>query len=218
MRRPTVLLADDHAIVAEGLATILAGEFTVVGTVGDGNALLKAARERQPDVVVTDVAMPGMGGLDAIRRFQAEGITARIVLLTMHAEPELAAEAFKAGASAFLVKSAAGRELITAIREVLLGRTYLTPLVTKDVLGALAAPGTLPAGRLTPRQRDVLRLIAEGRTMKEIGAALGLSTRTVETHKYQMMHALGVGTTAELIRHALEHGLTSPLRRGENPP
>lgn len=213
MRRATVLLADDHAIVAEGLATLLRIEFTVVGTVADGAALLKTARELRPDVIVTDVAMPGLGGLDALRRLKAESSTAKVVLLTMHAEPELAAEAFGAGASAFVVKSSAGKELITAIRQVLLGRTYLTPLVTTDVIANLAGARAVPSGKLTPRQRDVLRLIADGLTMKEIGAALGLSTRTVETHKYQMMQALEIGTTAELIRHAVEHGLTRPLRR-----
>ncbi|HWC05481.1 MAG TPA: response regulator transcription factor [Methylomirabilota bacterium] len=132
-----------------------------------------------------------------------------MIFLTVHADVGLASEALRAGAAGFVLKDAAGQDLIVAIREVLRGRTYITPRLAPDVLAALARPEA-PADRLTTRQRDVLRMIAAGRTMKEIGAALGLSTRTVEGHKYQMMQALGVQTTAELIRHALAHGLTTP--------
>jgi DNA-binding NarL/FixJ family response regulator len=132
-----------------------------------------------------------------------------VIFLTVHADVGLASEALRAGAAGFVLKDAAGQDLIVAIREVLRGRTYITPRLAPDVLAALARPEA-PADRLTTRQRDVLRMIAAGRTMKEIGAALGLSTRTVEGHKYQMMQALGVQTTAELIRHALAHGLTTP--------
>jgi DNA-binding NarL/FixJ family response regulator len=214
MPRATVLLADDHAIVAEGLASLLRGEFSLVGTVGSGPELLEAARRLRPDVVVTDLAMPGMSGLDALRQLKTRGLGAKIVFLTMHADAQLAAEALRAGASGFVVKHAAGQELISAINTVLRGRTYVTPSLAQEVLAMLAEPGTPRAGKLTPRQREVVRLIAEGRTMKEVASALGLSPRTVETHKYQVLEALGLTTTAELIRYALEHGLTTPPERG----
>jgi DNA-binding NarL/FixJ family response regulator len=208
MPRATVLLADDHAIVAEGLASLLRGEFTLLGTVANGSALLEAAGRLKPDVIVTDLAMPGMSGLEALLRLKADGVAAKVVFLTMHADAQVAAEALRAGASGFVVKHAAGKELIAAIHTVLRGRTYVTSDLAQDVLATLAEPRTPGAGQLTPRQRDVVRLLAEGRTMKEIAAALGLSPRTVETHKYQAQEALGLRTTADLIRYALEHGLT----------
>jgi DNA-binding NarL/FixJ family response regulator len=213
MPRATVLLADDHAVVADGLASLLRSEFTVVATVTDGARLLEAARQFRPEVVVTDLAMPGMSGLDALRRLLAGGTVPtvpKVIVLTMHADPELAVEALRAGASGFIVKHAAGTELVAAIRSVLRGKTYLSPELAQDVVGMLAEPGASGRETLTPRQREVLRLLADGRTMKEVAAALGVSPRTVETHKYQIMAALGLGSTAELIRYALEHGLTTP--------
>jgi DNA-binding NarL/FixJ family response regulator len=213
MRRPTVLLADDHAIVMEGLASLLRREFSLVGTVADGARLIEAARQLQPDVIVTDVAMPGMSGLEALRRLRAEGIAAKVIFLTMHADAQLAAEALRAGASGFVVKHAAGKELIAAIHTALRGGRHVTPHLAADVLAALADGGAPGAGTLTPRQREVVSLIAEGRTMKEVAAVLGLSPRTVETHKYQAMQALGFQTTADLIRHAIEHGLAPPPRQ-----
>jgi DNA-binding NarL/FixJ family response regulator len=212
MPRATVLLADDHAVVAEGLASLLRGEFSLVGTVTDGAQLLEAAGRLRPDVIVTDMAMPGMSGLDALRQIKANGLAARVIFLTMHADAQLAAESLRAGASGFVVKHAAGKELIAAIHAVLRGKTYVTPHLAQEVLTTLAEQGTAGGGNLTPRQREVVRLIADGRTMKEVAATLGLSPRTVETHKYQVMEALGLGTTAELIRYALEHGLTTPPR------
>ena len=213
-RRATVLLADDHAIVMEGLASLLRSEFSLVGTVADGVRLIEAARELRPDVIVTDVAMPGMSGLEALRRLKAEGIASKVIFLTMHADAQLAAEALRAGASGFVVKHAAGKELIAAIHTVLRGGKHLTPHLASDVLASLADGGTPGVGTLTPRQREVVSLIAEGRTMKEVAAALGLSPRTVETHKYQVMQALGFQTTADLIRYAFEHGLIAPPRQG----
>jgi DNA-binding NarL/FixJ family response regulator len=212
MPRATVLLADDHAIVVEGLASLLGREFTLVGTVADGTQLLEAARRLKPDVIVTDVAMPGMSGLEALRRLKADAIAAKVIFLTMHADVQLAAEALRAGASGFVVKHAAGKELIATIHTVLRGGTYLTPDLSQDVLTTLAKQAPSGAVMLTPRQREVVRLIADGQTMKEIAAALGLSPRTVETHKYEMMQALGLRTTADLIRYALEHGLMTPCR------
>ena len=213
MHRPTILLADDHPVVAEGLAALLRDEFTLVGTVADGAGLLEAARRLRPDVIVTDVTMPGLTGLDALRRIRGEGLAVKVVFLTVHGDVRLAAEALRAGAAGFVVKEAAGKELIAAIHEVLRGRTYLTPRLAPDVLPLLARPGTF-GDRLTSRQGEVLRLIASGRTMREIAVALGLSTRTIEGHKYQMMQTLGVETTAGLIRYALEHGLAPPQQHG----
>jgi DNA-binding NarL/FixJ family response regulator len=211
-RRLTVLLADDHAIVAEGLASILQREFSLIGTVADGAQLVEAARRLRPDVIVTDVAMPGMSGLEALTRLKAEGIPAKVIFLTMHADAQLAAEALRAGASGFVVKHAAGKELIAAIHTALRGGRYLTPHLAPDVLTTLADGGR--SGALTPRQREVVALIAEGRTMKEVAAVLGLSPRTVETHKYQVMQALGLKTTTDIIRYAIEHGLVAPPRQG----
>jgi DNA-binding NarL/FixJ family response regulator len=214
MRRATVLLADDHAIVLEGLASLLRNEFALVGTVADGARLIEAARQLRPDVIVADVAMPGMSGLEALRRIKAEALAARVIFLTMHADAQLAAEALRAGAVGFVVKHAAGKELIAAIHTVLRGERYLPTHLASDVLTTLADGGTADVRTLTPRQREVASLIAEGRTMKEVAEVLKLSPRTVETHKYQIMAALGLQTTAELIRYALEHGLTAPRHQG----
>jgi DNA-binding NarL/FixJ family response regulator len=217
MPRATVLLADDHAVVAEGLASLLRTEFTVVGTVTDGTQLLEAARQFRPDVILTDLSMPGVSGLDALRRLKVDGPAGtagsnapKVIVLTMHADVDLAAEALRAGASGFILKHAAGTELVAAIRAVLQGKTYLTPGLAPDVLAALAEPGASYSAKLTPRQREVVRLLADGRTMKEVAATLGLSPRTVETHKYQVMATLGLASTAALIRYAIEHGLTTP--------
>ena len=219
MPRATVLLADDHAVVAEGLASLLRTEFTVVGTVTDGTQLLEAARQFRPDVILTDLSMPGVSGLDALRRLKVDGpappgtmgsSAPKVIVLTMHADVDLAAEALRAGASGFILKHAAGTELVAAIRAVLQGKTYLTPGLAPDVLAALAEPRASHSAKLTPRQREVVRLLADGRTMKEVAATLGLSPRTVETHKYQVMATLGLASTAALIRYAIEHGLTTP--------
>jgi len=212
MSKPRVLLADDHTIVAEGLRSLLEDEFEFVGAVSDGRALLDAAQKLKPDVIVADISMPLLNGLDAARQLKREGVTAKIVFLTMHAEAQLAAEAFRAGASGYLLKSSAGEELIAAIHEVIKGHAYVTPLITKDVLsflmGAARQPDQ-PAVKLTPRQREVLQLIAEGRTMKEVASILNISSRTVESHKYEMMEALGVQTNAELLQYAIKIGLVS---------
>jgi DNA-binding NarL/FixJ family response regulator len=209
MHLAKVLLADDHVIMAEGLATLLNGHVDVVGTVGDGRQLLEAARELRPDVIVADIAMPVLSGLEALRRLKAERIDAKVIFLTMHADAQLATEALRAGASGYVLKYSAGEELIRAIQEVVEGRVYLTPLLTKDVITTLTEPTTQPTVPLTPRQREVLRLIAEGQRMKEIAATLQLSTRTVETHKYEMMRALGVDNTAALVRYAIQLGLVA---------
>jgi len=207
MRLPTILIADDHTILAEGLASLLKDRFNVIGTVADGEGLLESAQRLHPDVIITDVDMPGLTGLDVLPRLKRLGVTSKVVILTVHAEARIAARALKAGAAGFVLKHAAGDELFAAIDAVLNGRIYLTPAITRDVLDTLQHAGPQPVEQLTLRQQEVLRLIVQGRRMKEIGAALSLSTRTIETHKYEMMRALGVQSTAELVRWALAHGL-----------
>jgi DNA-binding NarL/FixJ family response regulator len=208
MRRTTVLIADDHAIVKEGLVSLLKEhDFDVVGSVGDGQELLDTARRLRPDLIVTDVSMPGPSGLEVLDRLKAERVESKIIVLTMHRDAELATRAMRAGASAFLLKHSAGEELLTAIGQALEGHVYLTPVLTKEVIERMAVSPNASEPELTPRQQDVLRLIVEGRRMKEIAAVLQLSVRTVETHKYQMMRTLGVDSTAELVRYAIEHRL-----------
>ena len=206
MRLPTVLIADDHTIVMDGLVALLKDKFDVVGAVSDGSRLVDEAIRLRPDVIVTDISMPGMSGMDALRRLKALRSDTRIILLTIHANAAVVTEALHAGASGYLLKQSAGDELVSAIHEVLQGRVYLTPALTQGVIAGMAGPNERPTP-LTPRQRQVLTLIAEGRRMKEIAAILEISTRTVETHKYEMMQALGVQSTAELVRHAIKQRL-----------
>ena len=211
MAIPSVLIADDHTIVAQGLELLLKESFNFVGTVTDGRALLEAAARLRPDVIVADISMPLLNGLDAIRQLRSSGNTAKIVILTMHADPHLATEAFRAGASGFVLKQSAGDELVKAINEILQGRAYLTPLIAKDMITVLMEGKGEPVSeiKLTPRQREVLQLIAEGRTMKEVAAILSISSRTAETHKYEMMQVLSIRTTAELIQYAIRLRLVS---------
>ena len=208
MRRHTVLVADDHAIVKEGLVSLLKEhDFDVVGAVGDGHELIEAARRLRPDVIVTDLSMPGLSGLDVLTRLKAERIDSKVIVLTMHHDAELATRAMRAGRHRLPAETLGRRGTVDRHRQALEGRVYLTPALTR---GGHRANGGVPdqaEPQLTARQRDVLRLILEGRRMKEIAATLHLSTRTVETHKYQMMQALGVDSTAELVKYAIEHRL-----------
>lgn len=203
--RPTLLLADDHVIVAEGLRSLLKDDFELVGTVNDGVALVEAADRLRPDIIVSDLAMPRMNALEVLRELELRGIPSRVIILTMHADASLAVEAFRLGALGFVPKSAGGEELIRAIHEVLAGRPYLTPPIAEGVAAATGAVPAIRTSRPTLRQRQVLRLIAEGKRMKEIALILGVSRRTVESHKYELMNALGLRSTAELIRYALRH-------------
>jgi DNA-binding NarL/FixJ family response regulator len=212
MAMTTVLLADDHAIVTEGLEGVLKPHFKLLGTVHDGRALVSATNQLRPDVVVTDISMPLLNGLEAVRQIKKQLPRTKIIVLTMHGEPEMAVEAFRAGASAYLLKISSGEELVRAIEEVSQGRAYLSPLITRDLLSIMieARGGSTGKGsRITPRQREVLQLIAEGRTMKEVASILNISPRTAETHKYDMMEILGVKTTAALIQYALRERLVS---------
>jgi len=207
----TVLLADDHAVVAEGFATLLKDNFNVVGMVNDGRSLVAASDRLQPDVVITDISMPLLNGLDAVRQIKSKRPHAKIIVLTMHSDPDLAVQAFRAGALGYLVKTSPGEEIISAIREVANGRAYITTLIAKDLISILieAKDGTGAGVALTQRQREVLQLIAEGRTMKQIASILHISPRTAESHKYEMMEVLGVQTTAALIQHAIRLKLIS---------
>ncbi|HEX9725409.1 MAG TPA: response regulator transcription factor [Vicinamibacteria bacterium] len=210
--RPRVLLADDHTIVTEGLKSILDPEFELVGTAEDGRALLAAAEKLQPDVIVADITMPRLNGLDAVRALKKRNHRSKVVFLTMHSDPDLATEAFRVGASGYLLKQSAGEELITAIHTVLQGEVYVTPELKQEVLEAFMRAGSDPdrtSVKVTARQREVLQLVAEGHTMKKIASALNVSTRTVESHKYDVMEKLGIETTAELIQYAIRRGIVS---------
>jgi DNA-binding NarL/FixJ family response regulator len=203
MSVPRVLLADDHVLLLGAFEKLLAADCNVVGQVSDGRALVAAAEQLKPDVIVLDIAMPLLNGLEAARQIKKKLSNVKLVFLTMNEDADLAAEAFRAGASAYLLKRSATSELPAAIREVMQGRSYITPLVADGLVGALindAAPH-----QLTPRQREVLQLLAEGRSMKEVGSVLNLTPRTVAFHKYRMMEQLKVKSTAELIQYAVKH-------------
>jgi DNA-binding NarL/FixJ family response regulator len=209
MRLPTVLLADDHVVFTDGVVQLFQGRFDVVGTVADGSLLLDAVARLHPDVIVMDISMPKLSGLEALRQLKSKQDQTKVIFLTMHAEAKLAAEALRVGAKGFLVKESSGAELINAVDAVLQGRTYLTSALTEEVLALTASPADPAVVTLSARQREVLRLIVNGQRMKEIGATLNLSPRTVETIKYEMMRDLNVHSTAELVRYAVENRLVA---------
>jgi DNA-binding NarL/FixJ family response regulator len=205
MKRPRVLLADDHRLLREAFAQLLQADCDVVGAVGDGRALLAAAPALQPDVVVLDIAMPLLNGLDAARQLRRLMPRVKIIFLTVSEDPDLAADAFRTGASGYLLKNSAASELIQAIREVVQGRSYVTPLATRGLVDAFNHPEPAKqTGELSPRQREVLQLLAEGHTMKEIARILKITPRTVAFHKYEMMEVLGIGSSAELVQYAIK--------------
>jgi DNA-binding NarL/FixJ family response regulator len=212
MNRPRLLLADDHRIVAEGLKSLLAPEFELVGVVEDGLALIDAAKRLWPDVIVADITMPRLNGLEAVAQLKKINPRVKVVFLTMHQEAAYARRAMDAGASGFVLKHSAPEELVMAVRVALAGKTYLTPALTGEVLHEIKrdpqAAGD-PVAALTPRQREVLQLFAEGRSAKEIAALLSISARTVEFHKYQMMETLGLRNNTDLTHFAIKHGIVS---------
>jgi DNA-binding NarL/FixJ family response regulator len=213
MTKPRLMIADDHQIFAEGLKRLLSADFDIVGAVQDGRELVAAAEKLRPDVIVADISMPMLNGIEALVQIQKACPEIKVVFLTMHPDAAYAVSAFKAGASGYVLKHSAPDELVTAIREALKGRTYVTPLIAGKLLHAYqsgAHSGTDAALSLTSRQREVLQLVAEGRSVKEIAAILNISTKTVEYHKYRMMEDLGIKTTAELIRHAFKEGISKP--------
>lgn len=205
MKRPRIIAADDHRIVVEGLRGLLEPEFELVSVVADGRELIEEHDKIRPDLIVADVGMPHLNGIQAMRKLREAGSKARFVFLTMHPDPEYAAEALESGASGYVLKHSAPEELVTAVREALAGRTYITPRIAGEVLKAMR--GGASSARLTSRQAEVLQLLAEGRSAKEVAAALDLSPRTVESHKYAIMEVLGVKTSAELVREAVKRGL-----------
>ena len=208
MAAPRVLLADDHAMLLGAFEKLLTGECDVVGQVSDGRALVAAAEQLKPDLVILDISMPLLNGLDAGRQIKQKLRNVKLIFLTMNEDADLAAEAFRAGASAYLLKRSAASELLTAIREVMQGRSYVTPLVTEGLVGSLINADNREAGNeLTPRQREVLQLLAEGHSMKEIAGLLNVTPRTVAFHKYRMMEQLKVRSTAELIQYAVKHNI-----------
>jgi DNA-binding NarL/FixJ family response regulator len=212
MKKPRVLLADDHQVVLEGLKSLLAGEFDVVGSVQDGRALVDQAATLRPDVIVADISMPQLNGIEAARQIKKTDQNIKIVFLTMHPDATYAANAFEAGASGFVLKHSAPSELITAIQEAMKGQTYVTPLIAGDLIRTYQGRGSPEKdlfNKISPRQQEILQLLAEGKSAKEIASILELSTRTVEFHKYRMMQQLNIKTSAQLVQYAVRHGIIS---------
>jgi len=212
MKRPRVLLADDHRMVAEGLQSLLTAEFELVAVVEDGRALVEAAKKLTPDVIVTDISMPHLNGIDALTQLKKDNPSCKVVFLTMHCEASFARRVLEASATGFVLKHSAAEELVMAIRAAVDGKTFITPALAGQVFDSIKhnpSEATDPVATLTPRQREVLQLLAEGHSAKEIAATLGISARTVEFHKYQMMESLRIKHSAELILFAVKHGLVT---------
>ena len=207
MQKPTVLIADDHTMIVDAFRKLLEPHYEIVATVADGRALLDKAPELKPDVIVVDIGMPCLNGLAAGQRLRQAIPKTKLVYVTMNEDGDLASEALRSGASAYLLKSSAGSELLKAIHEALRGRKYVTPLVKQAMEESFIrspSPKT-PEKKLTPRQIEVLQLLAEGRLMKEVADILGLTPRTVAFHKYRIMETLGIHSNAELIKFAVKH-------------
>jgi DNA-binding NarL/FixJ family response regulator len=208
-RRPRVLLADDHTMLLDAFRRLLEPQCKIVGTAVDGRALVDLAANTRPEVIVLDISMPRLNGMEACAQLRRKMPELRLIFLTVNEDPDIAAEAIRLGASGYLLKSSASGELFTAIEQALAGKIYITPLIIKGVpLDVFLRKATKPGvEKLTVRQREVLQLLAEGRLMKEIADLLNVSPRTVVFHKYTIMKHLGVKTSAELVQYALEHGM-----------
>ena len=208
--RPRILIADDHTLVAEACKKLLESEYDVVATVGDGRALVRAAAELRPNLIIVDVAMPLLNGLDAGQQVKEFLPAVKLVFLTMNHDADLAAEAFRRGASGYLLKTCAASELAIAVREVFRNKSYLSPTIAKDTVDFLLRQGKKMIDeeqRLTERQREVLQLLAEGKCMKEVAGVLNITTRTVAFHKYRIMELINAKSSAELVQYAMRHGL-----------
>ena len=206
MKRIKVLLADDHAILAEGLVSLLKDNFILVGVAANGRELVDYARQYQPDIIISDISMPLLNGIAALEFIKKEGLRSKVIILTMHEDAILAINSFKAGASGYLIKRSACTELIEAINEVMAGRIYLSPSIElghETMLQLCRNASMADSFTLSPRQKEILQLTAEGKTMKEIASLLNISPRTVESHKYALMQTLGLKTTADLITYAI---------------
>jgi DNA-binding NarL/FixJ family response regulator len=205
--RARVLLADDHALVSAGISKLLENDFDLIGTVADGRALVAAVRERHPDVILLDISMPVLNGLEAARQIRKDSPTAKLIFVTVHSDTPYVIEAFRAGASGYVLKRSAAAELLTAVHQVLDNNVYLTPLIrgaaVEDFLKAPTEQGPI----LSKRQREVLQLVAEGLSAKEIAKNLKISSKTVEFHKGLIMKKLDLHSTAELTRYAIENGI-----------
>jgi DNA-binding NarL/FixJ family response regulator len=213
-----ILLADDHVLVAEGIQKLLEPEYELVGIVADGRSLVAAAAKLQPDIVVVDISLPLLNGLDASQQLRKNNPNLKIIVLTMHSEPNFVTQAFRVGVSGYVLKQSVGSELIQAIREVVKGRTFVSPMVAQSLVdqavnpASPSAPGEVKVGfaqTLSARQREVLQLVAEGKATKEIASILNVSVKTVEFHKTRIMKELRLRTAAELTKYAIAAGLTS---------
>jgi DNA-binding NarL/FixJ family response regulator len=213
-----ILLADDHVLVAEGIQKLLEPEYELVGIVADGRSLVAAAAKLQPDIVVVDISLPLLNGLDASQQLKKNNPNLKIIVLTMHSEPNFVTQAFRVGVSGYVLKQSVGSELVQAIREVVKGRTFVSPMVAQSLVdqavnpSSASAPGEVNVGfaqTLSARQREVLQLVAEGKATKEIASILNVSVKTVEFHKTRIMKELRLRTAAELTKYAIAAGLTS---------
>lgn len=218
--KPTVLIADDHTLVAEGIEKLLEHDFQLCGRVADGRALVKAVEQHKPDIALVDIALPLLNGLDACRQIKKAAPEVKLLILTMHGEQYFVTEAFRAGVSGYMLKQSVAEELIFAIREVVKGRLYVSPSVAENLVEQALHPdeggpsrSIELSGKLSARQREVLQLIAEGQSTKEIASTLNVSIKTVEFHKTRIMKQLGVHSTAELTKHAIAIGLIAMPRQ-----
>jgi DNA-binding NarL/FixJ family response regulator len=212
MTPPTVFIADEHRVLVEGLRRLLEPEFRVVGSSDGGRELVEQVAGCRPDVVLIDISMPQLNGIDAVGLLRKRGCRSKLVMLTMHADAEFVSEALRAGANGYLLKLCDPEEILTGLREVLLGRRYVAAQLAEGMFEAHAGrlQDTLPEVRLTEREREVLQLLAEGMRVKEAAAVLNVSPRTIEFHRYNMAKKLGVKTVAELTRYAVKRGLIAP--------
>jgi len=210
-QRARLLVADDHMVVVEGISKLLLPSYEIVGTARDGRELIEAAQRLKPDVILLDISMPLMNGIEAARRLRRLLPATKIVILSMHSEPEYVREALRVGASGYVLKSSASSEVIKAVEEVLLGRYYVTPQIAAapaDLIRQARSARHMLPGELTPRQREILQLVAEGRGTKEIASLLKISAKTVESHKSTIMERLNLHSLAALTYYAVEHGIT----------
>jgi DNA-binding NarL/FixJ family response regulator len=214
MKKTRILLADDHAMICAGFQKLLEPEYEVVGTVGDGHALLKTAEELKPDLVLVDIGMPLLNGLDAARQLKKLMPKLKVIFLTMNPDSDVASEALRIGASGYLVKNSHGEELLKAVRDVVRGMSYVTPQIRKAMEQRFIEDPKAASRpkHLTPRHREILQMLAEGRAPKEIASILDISVRTVRFHKYEIMKELGIATNAELVQYAIKHSLIPPRR------
>ena len=213
MERPRIVLADDHRISLDGLVSLLEKEFDIIGTAENGRELIEQVEKLSPDIVVTDISMPELNGIEATIQIKKIDPDIKVVLLTMHGDVSYATRGFDAGASGYVMKQAATQELVSAIKEAVRGRTFVTPMIAGDLIRSYREDGDIRPddirAKLTARQREVLQLLAEGFSTKETADKLNISARTVEFHKYKMMQELNLGTSAELIHYAIKHGIIS---------